>query len=191
MRVLHLITAAASAEASVALARAQMNEAEVVIMAPEDSRAIALAMDHAIPSVRLRPHQSNRHLRDAITVIDPDVVHIHGARSGDGAVPLSVFGHVPMVMELDRADFDASGTLYCQVRGIRLERAPQDQACVICRRPTPNGAPISLAQLPLGIDNIVMHGHGSATPDWYLALYRRRLAAPSREAARFRPSHAG
>lgn len=191
MRVLHLITAAASAEACVALARAQIDEVEVVIMAPDGSQAISMAMDHALPSVRLRPRQANRHLRDAISVIDPDVVHIHGAMAGDGALPLSVFGHVPMVMELDRTDFDASGTLHRHMRGIRLDRGTSVPAWVVSPRPTPDGRPIALAQLPIGIGMTIMADQTRAAPSWYLALYGRLLMTPSRHEARYQPSHAG
>ncbi len=181
MRVLHLITAAATAEASFGLARSQADagggETELVVMAPEDSAVIAWSMACGIAALRLRPGQTARRLRDAVVALQPDVIHLHGALASDRAMPLSVFAHLPSVLQLAGDDFDVSGMLQHQVRGIRLDRARGEGAWVVCTRPTPNGAPVLSSQLPIGVANVAIPEHSRATPDWFLAVYRRLLAA--------------
>jgi hypothetical protein len=194
MRVLHLITAATTAEASFTLARAQADahpcETELVVMAPEDSAVIGWAMDHGIAALRLRPGQPARRLHDAVWVLKPDIVHLHGALSSDQALPLSVFAHLPAVLQLDSADFDEIGALRRQVRGIRLDRSVSDTAWVVCARPTPNGAPVMPSQLPIGITNVVMPDRPRVTSEWFMAIYRRLLATPASTASHLAASPA-
>lgn len=174
MRILHLIGNTDPNSSSIALALDQAHWIEPVVMTFEGSNAAIAAANSGIPTLFLRPGQSPARLAQALEVVTPDLVHLHGALSSDAAAPMRIFSNRPVVLHVRADDTDASGRLHRRVRGIRFDWRGGHHVAVIC--PASLG-PIPRSDLPVGVSDIMPVRETDITAQWCTNLYRRLLLA--------------
>jgi hypothetical protein len=175
MRILHLICSPHRNDAQVALILGQSERVAPLVMAPEGAASAEALAQAGIPVLWRKPSQSIGHIADAMQVLQPDLVHLHGARDSEGVVPLRVFSNRPLVMELNAADCDSPGQLRRDLRGLRLDWRGGHPATALCPKGLLDPDVAISRQLPASLCELLWFDPDLVSAHWFLALYRRLL----------------
>jgi hypothetical protein len=181
MRVLHLIgstpTPDAALTATLAQIQAQAERVETVLMAPDGTPHALSLLQQGVPVLWLKPRQSLGDVAAALQVLQPDLIHLHGACDSEAAVPLRVFSHRALVVELNRADTDGAGRLRRDLRGLRLDWRARGSATALCPAGLVADDAVARAGLPAGLGDVTLFNPAEVSAPWFISLYRRVLLA--------------
>jgi hypothetical protein len=173
MRILHVIPAGSSDCSALALAVAQSERMESIVLAADGSDIEVAAAQAGLPVVTLRKGQTPARLNDAVQILTPDIVHLHGVLASNEAVPLRVFSNLPVVLQLAADDFDADGQVRRDVQGVRMDWRG-GQAAALIRGAGCDGR---VARIPYGVTEVIDASQNEMDAAWCARLYRRLIAA--------------
>ncbi len=186
MRILHLIGSPRPNQAKTRLILAQSERVETVVMAAEGAATAEQLLHDGVPVLWRKTRQSVTNLHDAMQVLQPDLVHLHGACDSEALVPLRIFSHRALVLELDATDSDGAGGLRRDLRGLRLDWRCGRAATALCPAGLAIPTAVLRASLPPTLADILTFDLAQVSAAWFIALYRRALlarAADTREHA--------
>ncbi len=177
MRILHLIGSLHSNDAQIALILAQSERVETVVMAPDGAASAEALVQAGLPVLWRKPGQSVSHVADAMQVLQPDLVHLHGAHESETLIPLRVFSNRPLVLQLNAADCEAPGLLRRDLRGLRLDWRGGHPATALCPVDLVDPATSVSCALPVALSEVILFDPAQVATPWFLTLYRRLLLA--------------
>ncbi len=177
MRILHLIGASHTTEAEIGQILAQSQLTETVVMAPDRAAPAERLLQEAVPVIWMKPGQRTAHIANAMEVLQPDLVHLHGVLDSEATLPLRVFSNRPLVLELNAADSDGAGGLRHELRGIRLDWRGGQAVSGLCPSDLVASAEIARAALPRTLLDVTMFNPVQVAAPWFLNQYRRVLLA--------------